>query len=113
MPPPYVLNLSCKRKIATCHLYKGCWCRVGRELKNYQYVYDINDLGEDVEFCRDCCPEYRESIEAIDEGSSSTKGRTSEEVEEEIIAKVIAKPKAKVKSMSEAKTRGKERAADD
>ena len=113
MPPPYVLNLSCKRKIATCHLYKGCWRRVGRELKNYQYVYDIQDLGEDVEFCRDCCPEYRESIEASDEGSSPTEGRTCEEAEEEIIAKAKAKLKVKAKSVSEAKTRGKKRAADD
>ena len=37
------------------HLVKGCWRRLGYEIKDYQLFSDLQD-AKDVEFCKDCCP---------------------------------------------------------
>ena len=112
--PPYILNFSTKRKYATCHLYGGCWRKVDKDLKNYQYVYDIEDLGDDVEFCQDCCPEYREKLAVSEDGSSSTEGRTSEESEKEAEAaeRGRGRGRGRGRPVSAPKPKGRKRAVD-
>ena len=46
---------------------KGCWRRLGYEIKDYQPFSDLKNV-EDVSFCKDCCPIKK----AISTAESST-----------------------------------------
>ena len=104
--PPYIINFSTKRKVATIHLYNGCWRKIGRDLKNYQYLYDLADASEEAEFCKDCCPENWVCPQDTDSSSSTTDGTSSEDATEGLL-RAVSKVRTRSEGSSKAKAKPK------
>ena len=51
--PKYILSYTKKKKICRIHVQGGCWRKPGVDLKDYELVYDLEDLPETTPFCKD------------------------------------------------------------
>ena len=52
--PKYILSYTKKKKLCRIHLKGGCWRKPGIDYKDFEYVYELEDLAKVAPFCKDC-----------------------------------------------------------
>ena len=77
--PQYILSYTQKKKLCRIHRKGGCWRKPGVDYKEFEYVYDLEDLASKVPFCKDCTKVEKAASSSDSSSSTDTDDDTDEE----------------------------------
>ena len=81
--PKYILSYTRKKKACRIHVRGGCWRKPGIDYKEFEYVYDLEDLAKVTPFCKDCLNAEKAGSSTDSSSSTVSDADTEDETKKE------------------------------